>query len=127
MTNKGFIAFAMLVIISSFILVFQYINSIEIGHFFDMVQRKQYREIAYYNAYSCIDQALLALNQDYFLSIGSVMKFDDFNCSIISIVNDINSPNKRIIRVFGNYKNIVVYRSAIARLYDDHLEIISIE
>ncbi len=127
MKNRGIIAFIMLITISSFILIFQYFNSFDIIIFFDQVQRKQYREIAFYNAYSCIDQAILSLNSDYFFTTLSEIKFSKFNCSIISIVDDINLFNRRIIKVSGNYKNIIIYREAVIRLYDDHLEIISIK
>ncbi len=127
MKNKGFVAFMILVTISSFILIFQYLSSIEIFQFFDQVQRKQYREIAYYNAYSCINQALLGLSSDYFFKSNSEIKFDELNCSILSLAEDVNLSNRRIIMVSGKFKNIIVYRVATTRLFDDHIEIISIQ
>ncbi len=127
MLNRGFVAFTMLITISSFIIILQYINSIEIISFFDQVQRKEYREIAFYNAYSCIDQAMLSINSDYFFILNSEMRFDELNCSILSVTKDISSQNIRIIEVKGNSKNIIIKRVAIVKLYDDHLEIISIK
>jgi hypothetical protein len=127
MLNRGFVAFTILITVTCFIIIFQYINSLGIIHFFDQVQRKQYREIAFYNAYSCIDQALLSLSQDYFFLLSSVLKFDELNCSILSVTKDVNSQNIRIIEAKGNFKNIIIKRVAIAKLYDDHLELISIE
>lgn len=127
MKNKGFVALLILITISSLILVFQYIGSIEIGHYFDQVQRKEYRYISYYNAYSCLDYSFLSLAHDYFIDIDSEIILNDLNCSIISIKRNQNSTNERIIRVSGKFKNIISYRVAIVRLYDDHLEIVSIQ
>lgn len=120
-------AFIMIITISSLILVFQYTGSLEILSLFDQVQRKEYRYIAYYNANSCIDYAILSISHDYFFRVNSEIKLDDLNCSILSVNNYLNSTNEMIIRVSGKFKNITSFRVANIRLYDDHLEIVSIQ
>src|SRR3989344_7810195 len=124
MKNKGFAAFILVISISSLMLAFSFMQSIEYGHFFDEVERKEYRLMSYYFAYACIDQALLALSHDYFFYPQHDIEFPDLYCSIISVTE---ANNEKIISVYGKYKNILVYRSATARLYDSYLEIISIE
>ncbi len=124
MNNKGFAAFILVVTISSLMLAFVSISSIEYLHYFDQVQRKQYRLMSYYFAYSCIDHALLSFSQDYFFSLDREVYFPNLNCGISSIEN---IGNNLIIRVYGKYKEIVINRQATATLYDDHLEIVSIE
>ena len=122
--QKGFAAFILVISISSLILAFSFMQAIEYGHFFDQVQRKEYRLMAFYSAYSCIDQALLAFAHDYFFNSFKEINYKDLNCSIISAIDE---NGIKIISVYGKYKNIVFYRKAKARLFDDHLEILSIE
>lgn len=122
--NKGFAALILIIYTSTLMLIFTYLQGIEYGHFFDEVKAKEYRLMSYYSAYSCIDQAFLTLTRDYFFLTDIEIEFFDLNCSIDSVNN---SGGFKMIKVHGKYKNIIVYRSAVARLYDDHLEIISIE
>lgn len=122
--NKGFAALILIIYVSTIMLIFVYLQGIEYGHFFDEVKAKEYRLMSYYFAYSCIDQALLTLTRDYFFLTDTQIEFQDLNCSIDSVKN---SNGLKMIKVHGKYKNIIVYRSAVARLYDDRLEIISIE
>ncbi len=122
--KKGFAAFILIIYISTLMLVFSFMQGIEIGHFFDQVKIKQYRLMNYYFAYSCIDQAILALSRDYFLNLKKEIEFSDLNCSIDSISS---TNEQKMIKVHGKYKNINVYRVANIKLFEDHLEIISIE
>lgn len=122
--NGGFAAFILVVSVSSLMIAFTFMNMVEYGHFFDEVQTKEYRLMSHYSAYSCIDQAFLALTRDYFLEIRNEFIITDLNCSILSIKDE---NGLKVISTYGKYKNIMVYRRATARLYDDHLEIISIE
>lgn len=122
--NSGFAAFTLVIFISTLMLTFTFMQGIEYSHFFDQTKTKEYRLMSYYSAYSCIDQALLGLTHDYFFLVQSEIEFPDLFCSIDSISD---SSGLKTITVHGKYKNIFVYRLATARLYDDHLEIISIE
>ena len=122
--NRGFAALILIIYISTLMLAFVYFKGIEYGHFFDEVKNKEYRLMAYYSAYSCIDKSFLILNSDYFFLTNTEIPFSDINCSINS-VKDVNGF--KMIKVHGKFKNILVFREAIARLYDDRLEIISIE
>ena len=122
--KKGFAAFILVVSISSLMLAFSFMQAIEYGHFFDEVQNKEYRLISYYSAYSCIDQALLALAHDYFFSTNKEIEISDLNCSIVSIIDN---NGQKMILVYGKYKKVIVYRSAVARVSDNYIEVISIE
>lgn len=127
MKNKGFIALILVVVISSLMLAFSFMQSIEFGHFFDQVQTKEYRLISHYSAYSCIDQALLNLTHDYFFITLKKIEYSDLDCYIDYVIDSNDGNNEKIISVYGRYKNIVTYSVARARLFDDHLEIISIK
>lgn len=127
MRNKGFIALTSLVIISALIFAFEFTYSTEYVHFLDLVQKKEYRLIAYYNAYSCIDMGILMISHDYFINTSEAIVFDDLNCKIISITNSEIKNNFKIISVMGEYNKVSVFRLANVRVYDDHLEIISIK
>jgi hypothetical protein len=122
--NKGFAALILIIYISTLMLAFSFIQGIEIGHFFDQTKAKQYRLMSYYYAYSCIDQAFLTLTHDYFFKTEKEIEFPDLNCSILSVSGQ---NAQKIIKVHGKYKNINVFRVANAHLFDDHIEIISIE
>lgn len=123
--NNGFVSLTLVITISSLLLAFTYMQSIEIAHYFDMTRTKELRYINYYNAYSCIDQAILNISHDYFYSVASPIIINDFNCVIDSVSNSTN--NTKIIHAHGNYKNMNVYRLAKVRLYDDRLVIELIE
>lgn len=124
MNKKGFIAFSLVIFISTIILTFSFYLMIEYGQFFDMTMTKEYRLMSYYNAYSCIDQAIQNLSEDFFFLTGKNIEYKDLNCEINSIIAQ---NDKRIIIVTGKYKNIVQKRIANTRLFDDHIEVLEIE
>lgn len=119
--EKGFIALTLVISVSALLLAFSFMQSIGIAHFFDETTRKEYRLMSYYFAYSCIDQALLGLSHDFFFSVDSEKSFPELNCAIDSISDE---NGFKIIKVYGNYQNIIVYRQAKVRLFDDRVEII---
>ncbi len=123
-TNQGFIALTLVITVATLLLTFSFVQSIEIGHFFDQTQRKQYRLMNYYNAGNCIDQAVLNLAHDYFYRIQQPAEISDLDC-VIDLVKEENGFI--MIEVHGNLKNMNVKRSAIAKLYDNKVELISID
>ncbi len=122
--NKGFIALTLIISVTSLLLAFSYMQSIEIALFFDQTRLKEYRYMNYYNAYSCIDQAIVNIAHDYFYKVSSPIIVKDFNCVIESVIED---SGFKIIQTYGNYKNIVVRRQARIKVYDYKIEVISIE
>lgn len=122
--QQGFIALTLVITIASLLLAFSFMQSIEIGHFFGLAQLKEYRLMNYYNAYSCIDQAILNLAHDYFYEISTSTEISYLHCAIDMVKKE---NDLRLIAVHGNYKKINVKRSATVRLYDNKLEIISID
>lgn len=122
--NSGFIALTLVVTVATLLFVISLIQSIEIGHFFDQVRLKEYRLMNYYNAYNCIDQAVLNLAHDYFYRIATTTKMSNLNCSIDSVKEE---DGYIYIYTRGNFKNIYVKRLAVAELYDNKVEIISID
>lgn len=122
--NNGFASLILVITISSMMLAIFFIQSIEYGHFFDQVQKKEYRLISHYSAYSCIDQAILSIAHDFHFETKNIIEFPDLNCAILSVLNN---DNKKNIVTFGKFNKVFVYRSAVVRLFDDHLEVVSIE
>ena len=116
--NRGFIAITLVISVTSLLLVFSYIQSIEIAHFFDQTRLKEYRLMNYYNASSCIDQAILNLAHDYFYEVTTPVIIPDLNCTIDNIRTE---NGLKIVEAYGNYKNIKVKRIAKVRLYDDRV------
>ncbi len=116
--NKGFIALTLVITTASLLLAFTYMQSIEIALFFDQTRLKEYRLINYYNAGSCIDQAILNLAHDYFYEVSTPIIIPDFNC----VIDSVESIGEfRIIHTYGNYKNIKIKRMAKVKLYDDRV------
>ena len=122
--KKGFVALSLVISIFGMIFAFMFIQSIEIGIFFDQTIKKEYRLINYYNAYSCIDLAILNISHDYFYEISTTTDFIDLQCSIDMVKRE---NNKILINTHGNYKNIKLKRSANIMLYDNRVEIVSID
>ncbi len=106
------------------LLILTYTSTISVGHFYDLGMKKIYREMNYYHAYTCIDQAILFLSQDYFFLVSEPMVLPELKCSIISIEN---KNGIHSIKTVGNYMNANVYRSALVKMNDQNLEIVGIE
>ena len=123
-TNQGFIALTLVIIVATLLLTFSFAQSIEIGHFFDQTQRKQYRLMNHYNAANCVDRAVLNLAHDYFYSVSESVEVKDLNCSIDKAKEE---NGFILITAHGNFKSMNVKRSAIAKLYDNKVELISID
>lgn len=105
-------------------LAFTYMQVIEVGHFFDQTITKEYRLMNYYNAYSCIDQAILRLSHDYFFTTILPVFIDDLGCSINSVKRE---GDIVYINTQGEYKKIIVHRKAKVKMFDSKLEIVSID
>ena len=103
------------------LLTFSFVKSLDIAQFFDQVRIKEYRLMNYYNADSCIDQAILSLAHDYFYRVSSSTSLVDFNCSIDIVYEE---SGQIVIQVTGNYKGINVKKSARVNLFDNRLEVI---
>ncbi len=129
--KSGFAALILVLSISSLLLAFSFMQSIEYGHFFDAVRNKENRLASYYSAYSCIDQALLALVHDYFFLNNKEIEIPELNCAILSVAKTSSSgvanDDIRTIVAYGKYMKTIVYRRATVQIYDNHLEVISIE
>ena len=111
--NKGFIALTIVLFISTVMLVLASSRLIELGHFIDLVAHKEYRLMKYYNAYSCIDEAISELAHDYFFIAEIPISIPEFSCSILKILAD---GENRYILARGDYQKACVYRSAIVKM-----------
>jgi hypothetical protein len=120
----GFVAITLAFFIAGILLALVASFSIESANFFDQAMKKVYREMNYYYAYDCLDQAILRLSHDYFYTIASPVEIPEFHCTIlyISILG-----NKRTIETRGDYQKAYVYRQAIVNLENHKLEVIKIE
>lgn len=121
--ENGFIALTLIITVASLLLAFSYTQSIEIAHFFDSTRLKEYRLMNYYNAYSCIDQAILRISHDYFYLVSTSTEIPELFCAIDSIRIE---SGFRIIETRGIYKNIIVKRKAKVRVRDDAIESVEI-
>jgi hypothetical protein len=122
--NKGFVALTLVIFITGTLLVLTSTTYISHAHFFDLALRKEYRIMNYYYAGVCIDQAILELAKDYFLSIKSPQEIKYFHCSILSITKDGDST---LIKTRGDYQKAYVYRSATVKVKTHDLEVVKIE
>ena len=122
--NKGFAALTLTISVAGTLLALIAISSISTAQFFDLTMKKVYREMNYHNAYSCIDQAILSLAHDYFLTISEPKFLADFECSILSITKE---GDLRHIQTRGDYQKAYVYRQATVRLKTHTLEVVKIE
>ncbi len=84
--NRGFIALTLVLMVSTITLVFLSYKYLSIGHYYDSVLRKEYRLNSYYGALSCADQAILMLTKDYFFRLNTLIKMENFNCYIDSVL-----------------------------------------
>ena len=122
--NRGFVAITLVIIVSGILLAFSSLQSIEVSEFFDQVLLKEYRLMNYYNAQSCIDQAMLKISSDYFFTLSSPISIPYLNCRILKVYEN---SGYLIIETQGNYKNIYINRIAKVKLHDNRLELISVE
>ncbi len=119
--NQGFVSITLVIVVSSMLLAFSYLQSIEIASFFDQVITKEYRLMNYYNAYSCIDQATLRLSSDYFFRTNNPIKIEYLNCKIIKVYD---FDGVIVIESQGDYKGVNINRTAKVKLYDNRLELV---
>jgi uncharacterized membrane protein YwzB len=121
MNDRGFASLTLVITVSSIILAFSALQSLDIAQFFDQTRTKQYRLMNYYNAYSCIDQAILNLSHNYFYRISTSTPISYLDCSIEEVV-ELNGLIQ--ISSVGNYRNINVKRVATVKLNDFGIEVI---
>jgi hypothetical protein len=121
MNKKGFISMTLVISISGLLFALYTTKYIEIGQFFDQTSIKEYRLMNFYNADSCIDQAILTLTYDYHFRLNSKRELKDFNCSIDRVFEE--NGHIRIVAT-GNYKGINVEKTIGIILSDDRVEVI---
>lgn len=119
--NKGFIALTITLSVAGILLALVAASSIQNALFFDQAMRKVYREMNYYYAYDCIDQAILGLAHDYFYAVSTPQEIPLYHCTILSIEKD---GDLRKISTRGDLEKAYVYRKATVRMKTNDLEII---
>ena len=122
--NKGFIAITVTLFVTGILLALVFTSSIEAGLFYDQAMKKKYRTLNYFYAGDCIDQAIVMLAHDYFLTIKQSIEISEYNCAILSIKVE---GDIRAITTVGQFKNAYVFRKASVKLKDHNLEIVSQE
>lgn len=122
--NKGFIALTLTLTIAGILLALTGTSSVGSALFFDQAMKKKYRVMNHYHAGNCIDQAILGLAQDYFLTFEAPRAIKKLDCTILSITKD---EDLRIIKARGDFQKAYVFRVATTRLNDRGLEVIKIE
>jgi len=121
MRKKGFVSVTLVISVAGLLFAFYTTKYVGIGHFFDQTRIKQYRLMNYYNADSCIDQAILRLSSDYHFRLDGKRQIKDFDCSIDRVWGESGQVR---IKVTGNYKGINVEKEVKVILLDDHIQVI---
>jgi hypothetical protein len=85
--RKGFIATISVILLTTGIMSFSLITLVSALAFSDFVYKKELRIQANLNAKACLDQIILIISRDYFLSGQIILR--EFGCTI-DIVNDLN-------------------------------------
>src|SRR5574343_7273 len=122
--NRGFSSSILVTFMARSILAIVMTRSVSYVDFINQVSLKKLRIENYFNASNCIDRAILNITHDYFYTVSSKVDFDYLHCSIDIVEKD---NDFRIIKTTGNLRNIYVKRQAKIKLYDNRVEIISIE
>lgn len=122
--REGFAAIILIITVSILFFAISSIDLIEYNHFFDEVRNKESRLIAYYNAYSCIDQAMLGIATDYFFNTESAIDFPDLKCSIDSVKIDGDFRN---ITATGRQGRVRTVRNAKVSVTDNGLNVASMD
>jgi len=118
--KKGFVALTIVLSVAGILLATVYSSSIRSGSFFDQAMRKEYREMNYYFAYDCIDQAMLFIAHDYFFEPKKPLFISQYHCYILSVEKN---GNLRKIKTMGDFMKASVYREAVVMVGDRGVEI----
>jgi hypothetical protein len=116
--NRGFVALISILVISSIALILSTTAGIAGFGVMDQVLKKEYRTIAKWSAYSCIDLASLEIAHDFFVEILEPVHISKFNCYIDEISG---SGSNRKVLVRGVYKGVTHIKSAIVNIFDHNL------
>jgi hypothetical protein len=118
-SQKGFIATVAVVILATGITYFSLITLTSAFSFFDFVHKKELRIQANLNSKACLDQIILMISRDYFLS--GKIKLKDFDCTL-DISNNFNGNITLVGRaIFGEVKS--VFRRDIV-IFDNFIQVI---
>ena len=117
--QKGFIATVAVVILATGIIYFSLITLASAFAFSDFIYKKELRIQANLNSKACLDQVILMVSRDYFLS--GKIKLKDFDCTL-DISNNFNGTVTVVGRaIFGEVKSI--FRRDIV-IFDNFIQII---
>ncbi len=122
-TSRGFIALTLTLSVAGILFALVSTSSIESVSYFDQALRKEYRVMNYYNAGSCIDQAILLLAKDYFFRPAKLFSIPEYKCEILSITGN---NDDLTITTKGNFQNADVYRAARVKLNDLSIEVLEV-
>ena len=117
--QKGFIATVAVVILATGIIYFSLITLASAFAFSDFIHKKELRIQANLNSKACLDQVILMVSRDYFLS--GKIKLKDFDCTL-DISNNFNGTVTVVGRaIFGEVKS--VFRCDMV-IFDNFIQVI---
>jgi hypothetical protein len=118
-SQKGFIATIALVILATVIIYFSLVTFSSAFAFADSVNKKELRIQANLNSKACLDQVILMVSRDYFLS--GKIKLKDFNCTL-DISNNFNGNVTVVGRAIFGGVNSIFRRDMV--IFDNFVQII---
>ena len=117
--QKGFIATVAVVILATGIIYFSLITLASAFAFYDFIHKKELRIQANLNSKACLDQVILMVSRDYFLS--GKIKLKDFDCTLY-ISNNFNGTVTVVGQaIFGEVKS--VFRRDMV-IFDNFVQVI---
>lgn len=117
--QKGFIATVAVVILATGIIYFSLVTLASAFAFSDFIHKKELRIQASLNSKACLDQVILMVSRDYFLS--GKIKLKDFDCTL-DISNNFNGTVTVVGQaIFGEVKS--VFRSDMV-IFDNFVQVI---
>lgn len=117
--QKGFIATIAVVILATGIIYFSLITLASVFAFSDFINKKELRIQANLNSKACLDQIILMVSRDYFLS--GKIKLKDFNCTL-DISNNFNGNVTVVGRAIFREVKSVFRRDMV--IFDNFVQVI---
>lgn len=117
--QKGFIATVAVVILATGIIYFSLITLASAFAFSDFIYKKELRIQANLNSKACLDQVILMVSRDYFLS--GKIKLKDFDCTL-DISNNFNGTVTVVGRAIFREVKSVFRRDMV--IFDNFIQVI---
>jgi hypothetical protein len=114
--KKGFIATIAVILLTTGVISFSLITLVSALDFSDSIYKKELRIQANLNAKACLDQAILMVSRDYFLSGQITLR--EFGC-IVDISNDFSG--NVVVNGRTSFKEVTTVFSQRMLFFDNYI------